>query len=64
MEEPHCPGSPEPERIAERDIVSLVAMLDYLIGEIAKFDTMTASCLLLARKSLLEAVADALMKMH
>jgi len=58
------PGSMEAEAIPERDIVSLVAMLDYLIGEIAKFDTMSASCLLLARKSLLEAVADALVKLN
>jgi hypothetical protein len=64
MEEPQGPGSLEVEAIPERDIVSLVAMLDYLIGEIAKFDTMSASCLLLARKSLLEAVADALVKMN
>ena len=64
MEEPSCTGSLEAEPIAEREIVSLVAMLDYLIGEIAKVDTMSASCLLLARKSLLEAVADALVKAH
>jgi hypothetical protein len=64
MEEPYGPGSPEAEPIPEHAIVALVAMLDYLIGEIAKFDTMSASCLLLARKSLLEAVADALVKMH
>ena len=64
MEEPRGPGSMQAEAIPERDIVSLVAMLDYLIGEIAKFDTMSASCLLLARKSLLEAVADALVKMN
>jgi hypothetical protein len=64
MEEPSCTGSLEAEPIAEREIVSLVAMLDYLIGEIAKVDTMSASCLLLARKSLLEAVAEALVKVH
>ena len=64
MEEPICFGSSEAEPIPERDIVSLVAMLDYLIVEVAKFDTMSASCLLLARKSLLEAVADALVKTH
>ena len=64
MEELRGPGSTELEPIGEREIVSLVAMLDYLIGEIAKFDTMSASCLLLARKSLLEAVAEALVKAH
>jgi hypothetical protein len=64
MEELRFPGSPEAEPIPERDIVSLVAMLDYLIGEIAKVDAMSANCLLLARTSLLEAVADALVKAH
>jgi hypothetical protein len=64
MEEPRCPESPETEFIPERDLVSLVSMLDYLIGEIAKVDAMSASCLLLARKSLLETVADALVKTH
>ncbi len=64
MEEPSCSGLPEAEPIAERDIISLVAMLDYLIVEIAKVDAMSASCLLLARKSLLEVVADALVKAH
>jgi hypothetical protein len=64
MEESSFAGSLEAECIAERDILSLVAMLDYLIGEIAKVDTMSVSCLLLARKSLLEAVAEALVKTH
>jgi hypothetical protein len=64
MEEPSYPEPLEVEPIAERDILSLVAMLDYLVGEIAKVDTMSASCLLLARKSLLEAVAEALVKAH
>lgn len=64
MEEPSRTGSPEAQPIAERDIVSLVTMLDYLIREISKVDTMSASCLLLARKSLLEAVAEALVKAH
>jgi len=50
--------------IAERDILALVAMLDYLVMEIAKFDMMSAHSLLLARKSLLEAVADALVRTH
>jgi hypothetical protein len=64
MEELSCPESLEVEPIPERDILSWVAMLDYLVGEIAKVDTMSASCLLMARKSLLEAVADALVKAH
>ena len=43
MEELSGAVSTMAEPIAERDIVSLVAMLDYLIGEIAKVDTMSAS---------------------
>ncbi len=62
MDGPNGLGAPEP--IPERDIRSLIAMLDYLVGEIAKVDAMAASCLMLARKSLLEAVADALVKAH
>ena len=52
------------ESIPERDIVALLTMLDYLIAEISKIDVLSAQCLLLARKSLLEAVADALVKAH
>ena len=54
----------EPERIPERDIVAMVAMLDYLIAEISKIDTMSAQCLILARKSLTEAVGESLVKPH
>ena len=52
----------EVEHIPERDIVAMVAMLDYLIAEISKIDTMSAQCLILARKSLTEAVGDALLR--
>jgi hypothetical protein len=55
---------PEAERIPERDIVAMLAMLDYLIAEIARVDVMSAQCLMLARKSLAEAVADALVRTH
>jgi hypothetical protein len=55
---------PEAERIPERDIVAMLAMLDYLIAEIARVDIMSAQCLMLARKSLAEAVADALVRTH
>jgi hypothetical protein len=55
---------PEAVRIPERDLVAMLAMLDYLIAEIARVDAMSAQCLMLARKSLAEAVADALVKMH
>jgi hypothetical protein len=42
----------------------MLAMLDYLIAEIARVDVMSAQCLMLARKSLAEAVADALVRTH
>jgi len=54
----------ESERIPERDIVAMVAMLDYLIAEISKIDAMSAQCLILARKSLTEAVGESLVKPH
>ena len=46
MDEARCHGLVEVDPIAERDILSLIAMLDYLIGGIAKVDAMSASCLL------------------
>ena len=58
------PDFQEPEHIPERDIVAMVAMLDYLIAEISKIDAMSAQCLILARKSLTEAVGDVLAKAH
>jgi len=64
MENPHLIEPPEAERIPERDIVAMLAMLDYLIAEIARVDAMSAQCLILARKSLTEAVAAALVKAH
>ena len=62
MENPHCIGTPEPDRIPERDIVAMLTMLDYLIVEISRIDLMSAQCLILARKSLAEAVADSLVR--
>jgi hypothetical protein len=64
MENPNRIDPPEAERIPERDIVAMLAMLDYLIVEIARVDAMSAQCLMLARKSLADAVADALVKAH
>ncbi len=64
MQDPLPADPQEPERIPERDIVAMVAMLDYLIAEISKIDAMSAQCLMLARKSLTEAVAEALVKAH
>ena len=64
MANPDRIDPPEAERIPERDVVAMLAMLDYLIAEIARVDVMSAQCLMLARKSLAEAVADALVRTH
>ncbi len=64
MEHPNRIDPPQPELIPERDVLAMLAMLDYLIAEIAPLDAMSAQCLLLARKSLADAVADALVKAH
>jgi hypothetical protein len=60
METPHLADMHE--QIPERDIVAMLTMLDYLIAEISKIDVMSTQCLMLARKTLAEAVADALVK--
>lgn len=52
------------ESMPERDVVAMLVMIDYLIAEISRIDAMSAQCLMLARKSLTEAVADALVKAH
>ena len=52
----------EPDFIPERDVVAMLGMLDYLIAEIGRFDEMSAQCLMVARKSLADSVADALVK--
>ncbi len=62
MENPHTVD--QPEHIPERDVVAMLTMLDYLIAEISRIDAMSAQCLLLARKSLAEAMADLLVKAH
>jgi hypothetical protein len=54
----------QPQPISERDIKAMLAMLDYLVAEISRIDGMAAQCLILARKSLTEAVADAFVKAH
>jgi hypothetical protein len=64
MENTHLPDIHESNLIPERDIVAMLTMLDYLISEISKIDSMSAHCLILARKSLSEAVAAALVKAH
>lgn len=64
MQDPRPLDTHDSVLIPERDIVAMVAMLDYLIAEISKIDAMSAQCLILARKSLTEAVGDALIKAH
>jgi hypothetical protein len=64
MEDPPHVDPPELLRIPERDVVAMLVMIDYLIAEISRIDVMSAQCLMLARKSLTEAVADALVKAH
>lgn len=64
MPHPLPAESQELERIPERDILAMVAMLDYLIVEVGKIDTMSAQCLMVARKSLTETVGEALVKLN
>jgi hypothetical protein len=64
METPPHVDPPELLRIPERDVVAMLVMIDYLIAEISRIDAMSAQCLMLARKSLTEAVADTLVKAH
>jgi hypothetical protein len=52
----------ELQLIPERDVVAILAMLDYLIAEVGRIDEMSAQCLVVARKSLSEVVADAFIK--
>jgi hypothetical protein len=64
MANPHLIELKPAEPIPERDVVAMLVMIDYLIAEISRIDVMSAQCLMLARKSLTEAVADALVKAH
>ena len=64
MEIPNRSDPPPSEVVPERDVLAMLAMLDYLIAEIAQVDAMSAQCLILARKSLTDAVADALVRAH
>jgi hypothetical protein len=64
MENSQLAETQECDHIPERDIVAMLAMLDYLIAEISRINVMSAQCLMLARKSLAEAVAEALVKAH
>jgi hypothetical protein len=64
MKQPEPVAPPAAEPIPETDIVAMLVMIDYLIAEIGRIDMMAAQCLMLARKSLTEAVADSLVKTH
>jgi hypothetical protein len=64
MENQHPVAPRAAEPIPEGDIVAMLVMIDYLIAEISRIDVMSAQCLMLARKSLTEAVADSLVKTH
>ena len=52
------------DRIPERDVVAMLAMLDYLISEVSRIDEIGARCLRLARQSLSAAAAGAFPKSH
>jgi hypothetical protein len=64
MKQPAPVVPPAAEPIPATDIVAMLVMIDYLIAEIGRIDMMAAQCLMLARKSLTEAVADSLVKTH
>jgi hypothetical protein len=64
MDHTHLAEAEECERIPERDILAMLAMIDYLIAEISRIDAMSAQCLILARKSLTDAVGESFVKAH
>lgn len=64
MPQPLSADARQGELIPERDIAAMVAMLDYLIAEISKIDAMSAQCLILARKSLSDALGEAFVRSH
>ena len=66
MEQPIVisPANPEErEGMSPRDVLAMLAMLDYLIAQVGQIDGMSAHCLVLARKSLATA-ADGRCKAH
>ena len=54
----------EYELIPERDVIAMLTMLDYLIAEVGRFDGSSAECLMVARRSIAETVADAFVKVN
>ena len=54
----------ENHEAAQPDISAMIAMLDYLIAEISRIDATSAQCLILARKSLAEHIAQAHIRAH
>jgi hypothetical protein len=63
MENPHAADDVH-VHVPERDVLAMIAMIDYLVAEVSRIDAMSAQCLVLARKSLAETVADALVRAH
>jgi hypothetical protein len=64
MKTSHPVAPPSAGPIPEGDLAAVLVMIDYLIAEIGRIDMMSAQCLMLARKSLTEAVAQSLVKTH
>jgi len=55
---------PSRGRTPERDVIAMLAMLDYLISEVSRIDETSTQCLLLARQSLSEAAASTFPRPH
>ena len=64
MENPLLSDASDRDRIPERDVVAMLAMLDYLIAEVSRIDDMSTQCLVLARNSLAETADKSFVKAH
>ena len=64
MSNPLFGDPPDRDRIPEQDVGAMLAMLDYLIAEVSRFDEIGARCLVLARQSLSDAAAGAFPRSH
>jgi hypothetical protein len=64
MANPPFGDPPDCDRSPERDVIAMLAMLDYLITEVGRIDELGAQCLALARQSLSEAATGAVPKPH
>jgi hypothetical protein len=63
MQKP-CLDPHEVHDVAATDISAMIAMLDYLITEVSRIDGMSTQCLILARKSLTESIAQSQARGH